>query len=247
MSAWLFDLGNTRLKCAPLGPAGSPGEVVALDHGGDRDIAARLARILPVRFEAAYVASVASDALRVALLEALVSHCPRISIARTQREFAGIRIAYDQPHKLGVDRFLALLAAHARGDGGALVCGIGTATTLDLIDGEGVHRGGRIAPSPTLMREALHARAAQLPLAGGEYRTFAMDTADALASGCEGATLALIERSRDAAREELGTTPRLLMHGGGSEALLARLENATHVPALVLEGLARWAGARGPA
>ncbi|HEY5612952.1 MAG TPA: pantothenate kinase, partial [Lysobacter sp.] len=64
MSAWLFDLGNTRLKCAPLGPAGSPGEVVALDHGGDRDIAARLARILPVRFEAAYVASVASDALR---------------------------------------------------------------------------------------------------------------------------------------------------------------------------------------
>lgn len=246
MSAWLFDLGNTRLKCAPLAPGGMPGEVVALDHSG-QDLEAGLARILPASFETAYVASVASNALRVALLEALVRRCRRISIARTQRTFAGVRIAYGQPDKLGVDRFLALLAAHARADGAALVCGIGTATTIDLIDGGGGHRGGRIAPSPTLMREALHARASQLPLAGGQYHTFAANTADALVSGCEGATLALIERSRDAACGELGSQPRLLMHGGGSGALLGRLENATHVPALVLEGLARWAGAGAPA
>jgi type III pantothenate kinase len=246
LSAWLFDLGNTRLKCAPLESGGVPGEVVALDHRG-QDLEAGLARILPAHFEAAYVASVAGDVLRVALLDSLTRRCRRISIARTQRAFSGVRIAYAQPDRLGVDRFLALLAARARGDGAALVCGIGTATTLDLIDGEGGHRGGRIAPSPTLMREALHARAAQLPVAGGQYHTFAADTADALVSGCEGATLALIERSRDAARDELGSQPRLLMHGGGSGALLARLENATHVPALVLEGLARWAGAGAPA
>jgi hypothetical protein len=51
--------------------------------------------------------------------------------------------------------------------------------------------------------------------------------------------LALIERSRDAARDELGSQPRLLMHGGGSGALLARLENATHVPAWCLRA---WRG-----
>lgn len=246
MSAWLFDLGNTRLKCAPLGPDGLPGAMMALDHR-DRELAPQLARLLPAQFDSAYVASVASDALRVALLDALVTRCRRISIARTQRAFDGIRIAYAQPHKLGIDRFLALLAAHARGNGAALVCGIGTAMTLDLIDADGRHRGGRIAPSPTLMREALHARATQLPLTGGDYHPFAVDTADALASGCEGAALALIERSLEAARDQLGTTPRLLLHGGGSDALRTRLENATHVPALVLEGLARWAGAEAPA
>ena len=32
MSRWLFDLGNTRLKCAPLHDDGSLGEVVALAH-----------------------------------------------------------------------------------------------------------------------------------------------------------------------------------------------------------------------
>lgn len=246
MSTWLFDLGNSRLKCAPLGSDGLPGEVVAIDHR-EGDLAAQLARLLPPRFEAACVASVASDALRVALLDALVDRCRRISIARTERAFAGIRIAYAQPQRLGVDRFLALVAAHSRGAGAAVVVGIGTAMTLDLVDAAGRHRGGRIAPSPTLMREALHARAAQLPAAGGDYRVFATDTADALASGCNGAALALIERTVDAAREELGTTPRLLLHGGGSGALLGRLQNATHVPALVLEGLARWAGSDAPA
>lgn len=245
MSTWLFDLGNTRLKCAPLRPDGLPGDVLAFDHR-DQDLAPQLARRLPAHFETACIASVASDTLRVALLDALATRCRRISIARTQRACDGIRIAYAQPHKLGVDRFLALLATHARGDGAALVCGIGTAMTLDLIDADGRHCGGRIAPSPTLMREALHARATQLPESGGDYRVFAADTADALASGCEGAALALIASSLEAARDELGTTPRLLLHGGGSAALLDRLENANHVPTLVLEGLARWAGAEAP-
>ena len=189
MNTWLFDLGNTRLKCAPLEEDGRPGEIIALDHRGN-DLIPQLARVLPARFDAAYVASVASDPLRVALLDALVTRCRRISLARTQRAFAGIRIAYEQPQRFGIDRFLALLAAHARGNGAALVCGVGTALTIDLIDGEGRHRGGRIAPSPALMREALHARATQLPQEGGDYREFADDTADALASGCEGAALA---------------------------------------------------------
>lgn len=242
MSAWLFDLGNTRLKCAPLGADGRPGEVVALAHRqADVAAAAALGAALPERIDVAYLASVANEPLRIAVLQALTARCTRISIARTQAAFAGVRIAYAQPHKLGVDRFLAMVAMHARGESGALVCGVGTALTLDLLDDGGRHRGGRIAPSPRLMREALHARAPQLPEAGGEYHPFAADTADALASGCDGAALALIERSLDAGRDELGQTPRLILHGGGAEALLERLPNATLVPSLVLEGLAIWA------
>lgn len=240
MSTWLFDLGNTRLKCAPLGADGRPGDAVALAHR-EADVAAALAQALPDRIEVAYLASVANEPLRVAVLQALMARCTRISIARTQAAFAGVRIAYAQPHKLGVDRFLALVAMHARGEGAALVCGVGTALTLDLLARDGRHRGGRIAPSPMLMREALHARAPQLPESGGEYHDFAADTADALASGCDGAALALIERSLDAARDELGQAPRLVLHGGGAEALLDRLPNATLVPSLVLEGLAIWA------
>src|SRR5687768_7787717 len=114
MSAWLFDLGNTRLKCAPL-LDGRPGEIIALPHR-EADLAAALEKTLPPRIDVAYVASVANENLRVALLQALVARARRISLARTQKTCGDFRIAYAQPHKLGVDRFLAMLAVHARHD-----------------------------------------------------------------------------------------------------------------------------------
>ncbi|GAB3348089.1 type III pantothenate kinase [Lysobacter tyrosinilyticus] len=239
MTAWLFDLGNTRLKCAPL-VDGRVGEVIALPHR-EADLAAVLAQALPPRIDVAYVASVANEDLRVGLLQALTMRARRISLARTQKVFRDFHIAYAQPHKLGVDRFLAMLAVHARSEGPALLCGVGTALTVDLLDAQGQHLGGRIAPSPTLMREVLHERAPHLPVQGGDFTEFARDTEDALASGCEGAALALIESSRSAAQRMLGEPARLLVHGGGADELIALQPDATRVPNLVLEGLAIWA------
>jgi type III pantothenate kinase len=239
MSTWLFDLGNSRLKCAPLHD-GVIGDVVAIDHDGAA-FARGWEQQLPVRFDAAGVASVATPALATEFLDALARRCGRISMVRTQAAFDGVRIAYARPERLGVDRFLALLAAHARSRQATLVVGVGTALTIDLLDAGGVHRGGRIAPSPALMRAALHARAPQLPAKGGNGLEFADDTADALASGCDGAALGLVAGSLDAATALLGARPRLLLHGGGAGVLLPRLGDAAHAPALVLEGLARWA------
>ena len=80
-----------------------------------------------------------------------------------------------------------------------------------------------------------------MPRAGGDYVDFASDTLDALASGCDGAALALVERSLAVATARLDTTPALLIHGGGADALRASLQDATWAPDLVLEGLACWA------
>jgi type III pantothenate kinase len=91
------------------------------------------------------------------------------------------------------------------------------------------------------MREVLHARAPQLPESGGDYVDFADDTEDALASGCDGAALALIGHSLDAAQRVLGRSPQLFLHGGGAELLASQLPNANQVATLVLEGLAIWA------
>lgn len=240
--AWLFDLGNSRLKFAPLQADGSIGVVQAFAHDGSGFESGWETR-LPARCDAAWVASVAAPALRDALLDALAARGSRVQLARTQAEAGGVSIAYAEPSRLGVDRFLALLGAHAR-DAAAvsLVVGVGTALTIDLLDG-GRHLGGRIAPSPALMRAALHARAPVLPETGGRYAEFADDTDDALASGCEGAALALVACSLEAASARTGRAPALLIHGGGAPALLPRLPGATHTPALVLEGLAQWARA----
>lgn len=239
MSRWLFDLGNTRLKCAPLHDDGSLGGVVALAHEPGA-FARQLQRLLPERSDSACLASVASPALTAMVLEVLTQRFRRISLARSSAGLAGMRIAYAEPALLGVDRFLALLAAHGRGAGPWLIAGVGTALTIDLLDRQGLHRGGRIGPSPRLMRQALHHAAAQLPPEGGDYREFASSTADALASGCEGAALGLIERSAAQAARMLGEAPSLLLHGGGADMLAPHFPDALRAPALVLEGLARW-------
>jgi type III pantothenate kinase len=186
----------------------------------------------------ACLANVASLARREALLAALSARFTQVHQAQTQAVLGPLRIAYAEPAHLGVDRFLAMLAA--TGTDASLVVGVGTALTLDVLDASGRHRGGRIAPSPQLMREALHARAAQLPADGGHYAEFADDTAHALASGCEGAALALIERSLHRATELLGAPPRLWLHGGGAPALRPQLPAHLWQPDAVLLGLARW-------
>ena len=75
---------------------------------------------------------------------------------------------------------------------------------------------------------------------------FADDTGDALASGCDGAAVALIERSLASATALLGAPPRLLLHGGGAPALAPRLPAMELRPHLVLEGLACWSAMAAP-
>jgi type III pantothenate kinase len=247
---WLFDLGNTRLKYALLRDDGVRdddmlgngmfGNVSAIAHDGAH-LPEGWDAALPPRFEAAVLTMVGAVTLRTQLLDALTARCARLSIARTVARLDGLRIAYPIPEHLGADRFLALLGARRRGPGPWLVVGIGTAITLDLLDADGLHHGGRIAPSPALMREALHGRAAQLPEHGGTFVAFADDTLDALRSGCDGAALALIEQGLRDAEARIGQRPSLLLHGGGVGGLDGLDPAAPRAPHLVLEGLAAWA------
>lgn len=236
---WLFDLGNTRLKWAVL-DAGRIQLQGALDHS-----ATDFERVLDARLEAlphpsrALLASVAGEdlAARIAAIAARSGVvCERV---RTSSAVAGVRIAYAEPSRLGVDRFLALLGAFRRGAGPWLVAGVGTALTIDLLAADGQHLGGMIAPSPTLMREALARRAPQLDVEDGERRDFATDTADALVTGCDTAAVGMISHAHGLAGRRLGQSPRMLLCGGGAPDLLPALPLPHEfVPDLVLDGLA---------
>ncbi|AOD13614.1 type III pantothenate kinase [Xanthomonas fragariae] len=236
MSEWLFDLGNSRFKYAPL-HGNRAGDAQAWAHGAEVMDASALSALPSGRI--AHVASVAAPALTECMIGCLHQRFEQVRIVRTATECAGIRIAYADPSGFGVDRFLALLGA--RGDAPVLVAGVGTALTIDVLGADGQHHGGRIAASPTTMREALHARAMQLPASGGDYVELANDTVDALTSGCDGAAVALIERSLQHAQRSLGVPVRLLVHGGGAPPLLPLLPDAMFRAALVLDGLATWA------
>ncbi|MEE9446595.1 MAG: type III pantothenate kinase [Arenicellales bacterium] len=72
------------------------------------------------------------------------------------RTACGVVNAYDIPEQLGVDRWAAMLAAHAASPHQACtVIDAGTAITVDTLDQQGVHRGGIIMPGISTMLASL--------------------------------------------------------------------------------------------
>jgi type III pantothenate kinase len=237
---WLLDLGNSRLKCAPL-VAGRRGDVRAFGHRDGRidgdGLRAHVGLATPG--DIAWLASVAPADLRDAASAALAAQGYAVRLVRTLPRCRRLRIAYDTPGNLGVDRFLSLLAASERDDGPWMLVSIGSAVTVDLLAGDGEHLGGAIAPSPAHMREALGQRFAALALPAGRSTDFADDTDAAVASGTDGAILGLVERSHRLAQARLGQAPRLILSGGGAETFAPGLPFPVEQSAwLVLDGLA---------
>jgi type III pantothenate kinase len=143
---------------------------------------------------------------------------------------------------LGCDRWLALQKPWMEGPAPFVVVDCGTAITVDLVDGEGRHRGGWIMPGIHTARGGLFARAPglnrPLPEAGDIDRP-ARDTGTALARG--GLMLAAggIDRAVRAAERAAGDRVSLWLTGGNAAELASHLERAArHEQHLVLHGLA---------
>ncbi|HWJ81983.1 MAG TPA: type III pantothenate kinase [Nocardioides sp.] len=75
----------------------------------------------------------------------------------------GVPILVDNPREVGTDRIInALAAAHDFGGPAVVVDFGGTATTFDVVDGQGRYIGGAITPGIEISLEALGRRGAQL-------------------------------------------------------------------------------------
>lgn len=244
----LLDLGNTRLKWA----------MVSTDNWGERgavawdeDVSAVLEHAWadleqPHRVLGASVV----DASRETHIERVVVErfARQVEWVRTPAEACGVRIAYAEPSRLGVDRFLAMVAAHAAGQAPCVLAGIGTALTLDALTAEGQHLGGLIAPGPLLMQQSLFGATARVrPDHPGAIRDIADNTADAVVSGCWQAVAALIERFATHVARQSGGAQHLLLDGGDAVALLPLIGTPAELAAdSVLRGLNVWAGSHPP-
>ncbi len=234
----LLDLGNTRLKwCTLDDDTLGPTHAFALDRIDREDERERLSASLDAVSHSRdiWLASVAAPAIRQRVLAALQSRLPPIQPVGPPHDSAALALAYPEPATFGVDRWLCLLAG---ADAASLVVSCGTALTLDLVDAGRRHLGGLIAASPSLAQDALLARATHLPAGSGRPCEFADNTRDAIASGTMLAAAGLIERQYAVASERLGSAPRVLLTGGGAEALAPALRVPHELrPQLLFEGL----------
>lgn len=245
----LLDLGNTRLKWAL-----QDGSAAWFAHGAldwQENMAAPLVEAWtglprPGLVAAASVVNGVRES-QVAGVTRQVFGCAPYWL-RTPASACGVRNAYAEPQRLGVDRFLAMVAAHAANRTPCVLASAGTALALDALTHDGLHLGGLIAPGVRLMQQSLlDATALVRPQRPGDILELADNTADAVTSGCWQAAAALIERFYTRMLPRLGGAAALILDGGDAQQLAPLLSTPAQLARdSVLRGLALWANAHVP-
>lgn len=226
----LLDCGNSRVKWAIAELTGEFRLQGDLAYPG---LAAALTELLAAwpQVSQAAVGSVSRQA-QPALTE-LAQRLP-VFEAYSEAEGGGITNAYPKPETLGVDRWLALLAARQRHQGELVVLDAGSAMTLDWLDARGQHQGGWIVPGiwPQANQWARQFGLSNWPPPTGPLRV-GQDTASCLLTGVEALLIAWLRQSG-----EQFAGARWLLTGGDGARLSSYCDWPTdYYPLLVLEGL----------
>jgi len=239
----LVDVGNSRLKWTLL-QGGARGVLHSEPYSPGRvpDLLGKAwpANPVPGRI---LIASVASGEINGELrrwIEATWKISP--DFIQSEAQYLGVTNGYRQPERLGVDRWLALIAAyhHCRGPVG--IVDAGTAVTIDLVDRLGIHQGGWILPGLALYPRCLRANTA-IPDFGelAPTLTFGAGTAEAIANGGLAAVAGAIETAaRIASTQETLRGIRWVLTGGDADRLASMISlDFEIIGELVMDGLNR--------
>lgn len=128
----------------------------------------------------------------------------------------GMKSLVDRPDEVGADRLINSVAVHDRYPGAAIVVDFGTATTFDVVDGEGNYRGGVIAPGINLSLHALEAAAAKLPSVPirRTEKVIGTNTVACMQSGIFWGYVGLIEGLATRIKAEFAAPMRVIATGG---------------------------------
>lgn len=161
---------------------------------------------------------------------------PQAQFAKSQVSQGGLSNSYEDVHKMGVDRWLAMLAAWSKyPDQSHIVIDAGTALTLDVIDEFGRHVGGYICPGFSLMKHSLLGGTKRV-MAEDEWqvgRALGNSTQDCVDHGVQDMVACWLEHHR-----ALQPTARIWVTGGDGQRLVSLLAEPVLFEAdLVLDGL----------
>ena len=222
----LLDIGNTAIKWR------------AENQGGrlSRDEAMPLPD-LDESPDAVWVASVADAGFEQALAHAVVERWQvQPWFARSGSDACGVSNSYEEPGRMGVDRWLAMIAAFAEVRGACCVVDAGSALTIDFLDISGCHRGGYILPGLAMMERALLGDTARVRF--GESARDEMSpgtsTESAVFNGLQLAQVGAVATALD----RFGEGGAIVFTGGDGEVAQRLLDRGGQfIESLVLDGL----------
>ncbi len=238
----LIDIGNTRLKwaCQDDGRL-SPADAIVYETGNLENELAIIWQDFNTPQDV-WISSVAQQGVNEIIERYLNSHWGITpNFIQSSRAFLGVTNSYTEPHKLGSDRWLAMVAAYQHEGRCVMIVDCGSAVTIDAVNDDGQHIGGVIAPGIALSNFVLtrqtslrwQAATGMLPA-----KVFANSTTDGITSGIGYGIIGLIEK----AHRELADTGQhpVVYLTGGDAAFISHALSIEHkqVDDLVLQGLA---------
>ena len=231
----LLDAGNTRLKWAHVMNGCWQGRgVCGYDDLGELIQTAKGTG----PGGQCWIASVAGAARNHLIEQSLREAGVSLYWLESQSEQCGVTSHYSAPQQLGVDRWMALLAARNRNQGACLVVSAGTAMTVDALAADGQFLGGIIVPGIALTAQALQQGTALVGQTDGQIQTFPCNTADAVRTGTVLAMAGAISLMHARLSSLSAVRLRCLLTGGDAGVLMPLLQfDAECVPDLVLEGV----------
>ncbi len=149
--------------------------------------------------------------------------------------------------QIGFDRLCLMegwLSTAPKIDDIAVIASFGTAVTVDVVKGSGLHLGGIIAPGLQLSAMALHEYTGLLPLVTvsdfAQKNFIGLSSQEAIGAGILNASVGLIDKMmRDTAMKEGIAEDHLtlLVSGGDGELIKTYLSHAQLLPDLLFQGL----------
>ncbi len=236
-----IDFGNTRLKWRLLDVHTSELKATGTAVSGD-DLLVALLKSGCKKLDFCRICSVrttADDAQLARLVENRYGVQP--VFARSEDRLAGVKNGYLDASKLGVDRWLAIVAAFENIKGACVVFDCGTAITTDYIDAVGEHLGGCIAPGLKLMSSMLRNCGGLAECeSGGSMGSMVLGrtTQVAVRSGIYGMATGLIKEALELAENKLNADFTVFCTGGDAVLVKQVIPQAIMVDDLVFQGLA---------
>jgi len=237
-----IDAGNTALKWRILAADSTVlhrGRSVHYETQQFCDVAKRFPSLSMVR-----LSSVAKPEVESSIADLVYSLWDMpTEVAKTKSNFAGLTVVYDDPSRLGVDRWLAMLAARSLNNGAICVVDCGSAITVDLVAADGKHQGGYIVPGLAMQQKALLNSTSQIRFeksAEKKSTLWGCSTEEAVSFG----VLQMVISFVDAIVDRLpgsGESVALFLTGGDAAVLRPLLKHGERFyerPELVMDGLA---------
>lgn len=165
-------------------------------------------------------------------------------VARPAKQLNGVSNGYSDYRRLGMDRWLAVVAGYQLAGRACVIVDLGTAVTSDFVDMDGRHLGGFIAPGSKLLRATLLEHTRLIRYEDKAVRDLldpipGVNTTEAVDSGCGLMLTGFFQEQLRVARRLLGDDPVVILTGGDADSMASLLpDSALVIPDLVFRGLA---------